>query len=105
MNDRAPTKAVHSDLEQGTQRATEPQIPIRKGQVRRAIRVADAACAAATGESGEVEAGLVMMTAILLVERLATASGCTPMAVLNKMAECFELKRVFSKTLSQRMLT
>lgn len=74
-------------------------IPILKGHVRRAIRAADAVCAAAAGEEGQ-EPGMVLMTALLLVERLANAQGCEPAAVLQKMADSFETKRRATATLS-----
>lgn len=75
------------------------EIPILKGHVRRAIRAADAVCAAAVSDDGP-EPGVVLMTALLLVERLATAQGCEPAAVLQKMADSFETKRRATATLS-----
>lgn len=78
------------------------EIAIRKGHVRRAIRAADAVFAAAKDPlGGDVEQGVVLMTAVLLVERLAAASGHEPNAVLRKMADCFTVKRELSKTLKQ----
>jgi hypothetical protein len=76
-------------------------IPIRKGHVRRAIRAADAVCAAANGDEGD-EPGVVLMTALLLVERLASAHGCEPAAVLQKMADSFDIKRRATASLSSQ---
>jgi len=39
------------------------------------------------------------MTAVLLVERLATSRNCDPSAVLRKLTECFELKEQYTRTL------
>jgi hypothetical protein len=53
---------------------------------------------------GEIEQGVVLMTAVLLVERLATASGREPNAVLSKMADCFTVKRKLAKTSKHGLL-
>lgn len=70
-------------------------IPVQKGHVQRAIRAADAVYeAAADGKSdSQVEPGMVLMTALLLVERLAVAHDCAPASILQKMASCFEFKQ------------
>jgi hypothetical protein len=75
-------------------------IPIKKGDVRRAIRAADGVEAAATQDDGastpnakDPEPGVVLMTAVLLIERVAATYECEPAAVLNHIARCFELKQ------------
>lgn len=60
--------------------------------MRRASAVASAALQLATTENGP-EDGVVLMTALMLVERLASSHGCEPRAMLVKMANCFALKR------------
>lgn len=77
-------------------------IPIEKGHVRRAIRAADAVYASAAkvgGAAHEVESGVVLMTAVLLVERMAAAHNSAPGAVLNLIASCFDLKQRHMVTL------
>jgi hypothetical protein len=72
--------------------AATQEIPIRKGHVRRAVRASDEVFAAASGVE-DVEHGVVLMTAILLVERLARAHHCEPRVILQRIAECFALKQ------------
>lgn len=105
MADRASGKSSPSErveLVEGSAATPRLEIAIRKGHVRRAIRAADSVFAAAKDPLGsDVEQGVVLMTAVLLVERLATASGHEANAVLRKMADCFTVKRELSKTLKQ----
>lgn len=75
-------------------------IVVEKGHVRRAIAAANTVSDAATGANGP-EAGVVFMTALLLVERLATAFDCEPGVLLARMANCFELKRRHAGSLSR----
>jgi hypothetical protein len=70
-------------------------IAVGKEHLRRAMLAADDVCRAARGSEG-TEAGVVFMTAVLLVERLATSLGCEPDAVLAKISRCFELKRRYA---------
>lgn len=72
-------------------RPAKLDIPVLKGHVRRASRAADRVFAEA-GSPGEVEDGLVLMTAILLVERLATSHACDHQRVLETIAQCFQLR-------------
>jgi hypothetical protein len=82
------------------ERPADPPIPIKKGHVRRAMRAADQVYAEAKNPLGDdTEPGVVLMTAVLLVERLAQASGCDPGAVLHKMADCFEFKRRYANNM------
>jgi hypothetical protein len=53
------------------------------------------------GPGQQAEEGFVLMTAVLLVERLASASGCEPDVVLSKLAGCFELKRLHAEALER----
>lgn len=69
----------------------EIEIAIRKGHVRRASLAADAVYSAAQGADG-VENGVVLMSAILLIERLATAHQCDPRSVVNKIVRCFDIR-------------
>ena len=105
MADRVSGKrssSEHIERVEGPAATPGVEIAIRKGHVRRAIRAADSVLAAAKDPLGsDVEKGVVLMTAVLLVERLATASGHDPNAVLRKMADCFTVKRELSKTLKQ----
>jgi len=67
-------------------------IVIDKAHLRRAIVAANGVNDAA--RSGDApDPGVVFMTALLLVERLATSCDCEPHALLAKMASSFELKR------------
>ena len=82
------------------ERITSVSIPIKRGHVGRAVRSADLVCAEANDSiTGSTERGIVLMTAILLVERLATSVGCDPCAVLDRMADCFEVKRRYVESL------
>lgn len=109
MNPRAPAKpgsipattdAHNAKDARDARDARKLRIPIKKGHVRRAMRLAEAVNEGSRDDvSGDLEPGLVLMTAVLLVERLAGASGCPPTAVLDKMADCFALKRAYAKTL------
>ena len=67
------------------------EIVIRKGHVRRASMAADGVCEAAQGAHG-IEHGMVLMGAILLVERLAAAYHCDPRSIISKMGRCFDVK-------------
>lgn len=92
-----PAKCVECDAacrcgRTGCNGARRTDIVVEKGHVRRAIVAADAVSRMATGAQGP-ENGVVLMTALLLVERLARAYACEPHAMLAKMATCFELKR------------
>jgi hypothetical protein len=84
-------------------------IPIKKGHVRRAIRAADGVAAAAAKGDGastphakDPEPGVVLMTAVLLIERVAATYECEPAAVLNHIARCFEMKQELVTTLEQK---
>jgi hypothetical protein len=102
MADQASSKSPASNRVPGPEAAPKLEIVIRKGDVRRAIRAADSVFVAARSLlSGEVTQGVVLMTAVLLVERLATASGREPGVVLSKMADCFAVKRELAKTLKR----
>jgi hypothetical protein len=93
------TKRCHglmSDVESGASEDRRPsvEITLRAGCVRRAMGAANLVCfSVARGQGGEVEGGVVFMTAVLLVERIASACNCDPFSVLEKMADCFKLKR------------
>jgi hypothetical protein len=76
-------------------------IPVGKEHVARAMLAADGVCRAALGSEG-TDTGVVLMTALLLVERLATSLGCEPDAVLAKLSRCFELKRRYKAAPSRR---
>jgi hypothetical protein len=68
------------------------EVIVESGHVRRAIIAANAVDQVA--HSGErPKTGVVFMTALLLIERLAHRNHCDPVALLQKMASCFELKR------------
>lgn len=67
------------------------QISIQRGDVRRASRAADGVFLAARGPNG-LENGVVLMSAILLIERLAAAHRCGPRAVIRLIEHCFEQK-------------
>lgn len=71
--------------------AHRSQIFIKTGDVRRASRAADSVYLAAQGPNGP-ENGIVLMSAILLIERLASAHRCDPRAVLRMIEQCFEKK-------------
>jgi hypothetical protein len=104
MDEQVPTKS--SDPTSCPPAATKARIPIRKSHVRRAMRAADGVYAASRPGSGQAaEEGFVLMTAVLLVERLANASGCEPDVVLGKLADCFELKRLHAQALEQGICT
>jgi hypothetical protein len=106
MADNASGKSPSSERVEGPGAAPKLEIAIRKEHVRRAIRAADSVLAAAKSVVGsEVEQGVVLMTAVLLVERLAAASGREPTAVLSKIAECFAVKRKLAKTSKQGLLS
>jgi hypothetical protein len=77
------------------------EIPIEKGNVRRAIGLADAVYCDATSAEGTAN-GVVLMTAMLLLERLAASYQCDPLAVLDKVARCFALKRKYTDALKHR---
>ena len=83
----------HSDGEA----ASSPAIMIRQGHVRRASLAADGVCTAARGTQG-VEHGVILMTAILLVERLANTYKCDPRQILSQMARCFDIKDRYKRT-------
>src|SRR5262245_33368831 len=72
-------------------------IAIEKGHVRRASRAADGVYAAANAPRGTAH-GVVFMTAILLVERLATAYNCDPRVILGKIARCFDVKEAHQRS-------
>jgi hypothetical protein len=105
MADHASGKSPASNRVEGPEAVPKLEIAIRKGHVRRAIRAADSVFVAAKSIlGGEIEQGVVLMTAVLLVERLATASGREPNAVLSKMADCFAVKRELAKTSKSGLL-
>ena len=92
--------------EQGPKTASRLRIPIHRGHIRGAIRAANAVYAASrSAPSLEPQEGFVLMTALLLVERLSTAEGCEPKVMLSKLADCFEVKRAYEAALDRRMLT
>lgn len=66
------------------------EIAIEKGHVRRASRAADGVFEAAGGR--RPEHGVVFMTAILLIERLAHAYGCDPRRVIQEIGQCFDFR-------------
>jgi hypothetical protein len=66
-------------------------IAIKHGDVRRASRMANGVFDFARGPCG-FEHGVIFMTAILLIERLAETLRCDPQSVLHKIMCCFELK-------------
>ena len=70
---------------------SEVEIAIRKGHVRRASLAADGVYGLAQSSEG-VEPGVVLMSAILLIERLASAHQCDPRAVITKIARCFDIR-------------
>jgi hypothetical protein len=78
-------------------------ISVKKGHVQRAIRVADTVeNAAAIGTPDQQpEPGMVLMTALILVERLAAAHHCEPADILHKMASCFAFKQSHAEALKQ----
>ena len=67
-------------------------IVVEKGHVRRALRAAEIVYREAAPSEGK-DNGVVLMTAVLLVERLATALDRDPLCVLDTMARCFNFKR------------
>lgn len=67
-------------------------IVVEKQHLRRAIAAANRVSDAGT-EQRAPDSGVIFMTAVLLVERLAATFRCDPHAVLTKMAACFDLKR------------
>jgi hypothetical protein len=67
------------------------QISFKTGDVRRASRAADGVYLAARGPNGP-ENGVVLMSAILLIERLAAAHQCDPRAVIRTIEHCFDKK-------------
>jgi len=68
------------------------EVVVESGHVRRAIVAANAVDRVA--DNGDrPKTGVVFMTALLLVERLARRNDCEPIALLQKMANCFELKQ------------
>ena len=100
MSDRSSTKPTLRASSPSRSDSPTVQIAIRKGDVRRAIHAANAVYELARETSkSDVEDGMVLMTAVLLVERLAAASNCEPISVLNKMADCFEFKKLYAKSL------
>ena len=71
--------------------AHRSQISIQKSDLRRASRAADGVYLAARGPKGP-QSGVVLMSAILLIERLATAHRCDPRGVIRMIELCFEKK-------------
>ncbi|HET8937649.1 MAG TPA: hypothetical protein VFN67_29600 [Polyangiales bacterium] len=67
-------------------------VSIEKGHVRRASEAADQVFAAASADKVKVESGVVFMTAILLIERLAKIHGCDPSSIIHNIAGCFDFK-------------
>ena len=103
MADRTSTKLIPVRRSAESETADPVAIAIKKGHVRRAIRAADLVNAEAKHPlTGETERGVLLMTAVLLVERLATGSGCDPDAVLERMADCYAFKRRFAGSLKER---
>lgn len=76
----------------------KPAIGIKHGDVRRGMRAANLAYEEARTE-GVIANGVVLMTAILLVERLANSLNLEPLRVLQTMARCFEHKRQYADRL------
>ncbi|HKP57752.1 MAG TPA: hypothetical protein VJV78_13565 [Polyangiales bacterium] len=72
------------------------EISIQRGDVRRAARAADGVFRVAHGPNG-LESGVVLMSAILLIERLAAAHGCRPLAVIRLIEHCFEQKAALTR--------
>jgi hypothetical protein len=79
---------------EGHARPSTLEITIKKGYVRRASLAADGVYASAQTPQG-TENGVVLMSAILLVERLAKAHSCDPRAVISTMARCFDARDRF----------
>lgn len=79
-------------------RPVKVDLEVDRGHVRRASIAANHVYAQACGPAG-TENGLVFMTTILLVERLAHAFACEPEAVLHKVLHCFLLKRRLSQSM------
>jgi hypothetical protein len=97
MKPESSTSRIDSCAHCGCEVANDPSkldIAIKKGDVRRASKVADGVFSAARGHFG-VEQGVVFMTTILLIERLAAARNCDPRTILRKVAGCFQLKEQF----------
>jgi hypothetical protein len=103
MADRISTKLTSVRCSAEGETAAPLSIAIKKGHVRRAIRAADLVNAEAKHAlTGETERGVLLMTAVLLVERLASGAGCDPNAVLERMADCYAFKRRFAGSLKER---
>ena len=92
------TKASHASgctlCGDGADAPSNLEIVIRRGHVRRASLAADGVYMAARGTEG-IENGVVLMSAILLIARLATAHHCDPRSVLSQIARCFEIKEAY----------
>jgi len=82
-------------------KSVDLHVPIRKGHVRRAIQAANMVHTDATGPNG-LEDGILLMTAVLLVERMATKHACEPSVVLEKIASCFKLKQRLTEPVRDR---
>lgn len=67
------------------------EILIKQGHVRLASRAADSVYLTAGGSEG-TDNGVVLMTALLLVQRLSTTHECDPRDVLGQIARCFDVK-------------
>ena len=66
--------------------------------MRRAIRATESVYREAYG-SGRKENGVVLMAAVLLVERLASSLDRDPLSVLDTIARCFDFKRKYVSSL------
>ena len=73
-------------------------IIVDKGHVRRALRVTEVVYREPLFNQGK-DNGVVLMTAVLLVERLAASLECDPLVVLENMARCFAFKRRYLQSL------
>jgi hypothetical protein len=67
-------------------------IVVEKGHVRRARRAMEMVVRQATRAHGR-DNGVVLMTAVMLVECLAKSLDRDPLRVLDTMARCFDFKR------------
>jgi hypothetical protein len=76
-------------------------ILVEKGDVRRAFRAVDVVLRSVTTH-GRAPNGVLLMTAVLLVERLATSLDRDPLSVLTTMARCFDIKRKFARDVKER---
>jgi hypothetical protein len=75
-------------------------IVVDKGHVRRALRAAEIVFREAAPNGGK-DNGVVLMTAVLLVERLAISLNRDPLCVLDTMARCFDFKRKHVQSLKR----